>query len=124
MPGIPAERVIVDAGMDLGKTPAMSLELLHHSHELVDLGHPLLLSASNKRFLFELLETDRWDIQSGTDAAHTIGVLQGCRLLRAHDVRSARRLVDLLAAVLERTGPVPHIRALNTEAGSAGEPAA
>lgn len=98
--GIPAERIIVDAGMDLGKTPAMSLELLHHSHELTSLGHPLLLSASNKRFLFELLETDRWDIQSGTEAAHTLGIIQGCRILRAHDVRSARRVVDLLAEVL------------------------
>ncbi|MEM7340650.1 MAG: dihydropteroate synthase, partial [Actinomycetota bacterium] len=99
--GIPAERIIVDAGMDLGKTPDMSLELLHHSDDLVALGYPVLLSASNKRFLFELLDTSRYDIGSGTDAAHTLGVLKGCRLLRAHDVRSARRLADMMATVLE-----------------------
>ena len=98
--GIPAHRVIVDAGLDLGKTPAMSLELLHNSRDLVQLGHPVLLSASNKRFLFELLETSRYDIASGTDAAHTLGVIQGCRILRAHDVRAARRLCDLLAELL------------------------
>ena len=104
--GIAAERVIIDAGLDLGKTPEMSLELLHHSSDLVSLGHPVLLSASNKRFLFELLETSRYEIDSGTDATHTIGVMQGCRLLRAHNVRSARRLVDLLAEVLATRQPV------------------
>ncbi|MEM8925160.1 MAG: dihydropteroate synthase [Actinomycetota bacterium] len=114
--GIPAERVIVDAGMDLGKTPAMSLKLLHHSHDLTTLGFPLLLSASNKRFLFELLETDRWDIQSGTEAAHTIGVMQGCRILRAHDVRSARRLSDMLATFLAAADSNPAITPVRAEA--------
>jgi len=98
--GIPAEKVIVDAGLDLGKTPAMSLELLHHSDDLVALGHPVLLSASNKRFLFELLNASRYEIDSGTDAAHTLGVMLGCRILRTHNVRSARRLVDVLAELL------------------------
>lgn len=98
--GIPAERVIVDAGLDLGKTPPMSLELLHHSDDLATLGHPVLLSASNKRFLFELLDRSRYEIQPATDAAHTIGVIQGCRILRAHDVASARRLADRLAELL------------------------
>jgi dihydropteroate synthase len=98
--GVPAGRIILDAGLDLGKTPPMSLELLHRSEELVELGFPVLLSASNKRFLFELLETTRYDIAAGTDAAHTIGVAKGCRVLRAHDARSARRLADLMALVL------------------------
>jgi dihydropteroate synthase len=106
--GIPPERVIVDAGLDLGKTPAMSLELLHHSDDLVSLGHPVLLSASNKRFLFELLDVSRYAIDAATDAAHALGVVQGCRILRAHDVGAARclsdRLADLLAA---RDGGAP-----------------
>ncbi|MDH3681441.1 MAG: dihydropteroate synthase, partial [Acidimicrobiia bacterium] len=98
--GIPASRVIVDAGLDLGKTPAMSMELLHNSDALVGLGFPVLLSASNKRFLFELLEASRYEIGPGTAAAHTIGVVKGCRILRAHDVRDTRRLADMLAWIL------------------------
>ncbi len=98
--GIPSQRVLIDAGLDLGKTPAMSLELLHHSDALVDLGYPVLLSASNKRFLFELLETDRYDIDSGTTAAHVVGVVLGCRVLRAHDVQAGRRVADLMAEIL------------------------
>jgi dihydropteroate synthase len=98
--GIPRERIIVDAGLDLGKNRDMSWTLLHRSDVLADLGYPLLLSASNKRFLFELLDTDRYNIESGTTAAHTIGITLGCRVLRAHDVQAARRVADLMAELL------------------------
>ena len=50
----PARRVLVDAGLDLGKTASQSLELLRASSTLAGLGYPLLLSASNKTFLGDL----------------------------------------------------------------------
>ena len=56
--GIPAERIMVDAGLDLGKTEPMSLELLRASDRLAALGYPVFLSASNKRFLGEVLGLD------------------------------------------------------------------
>jgi dihydropteroate synthase len=99
--GIPARRIIVDAGLDLGKTRRMSWELLHASDRLADLGYPLLLSASNKRFLFELLQTERHDVAAGTTAAHVVGIAKGCRVLRAHDARAARRAADVTARLLE-----------------------
>jgi len=99
--GIPAERIIVDAGLDLGKTPAQSLALLRASDRLAELGHPLLLSASNKRFLWSLLGVDRTSAGEGTMAAHALGVALGCRVLRAHDVRAARRVAHVIAAILE-----------------------
>ena len=52
--GIPRERVMVDAGLDLGKTEPQSLELLRGHDRLAALGWPLFLSASNKRFLGDL----------------------------------------------------------------------
>lgn len=100
--GIPAERIVVDAGLDLGKTWQQSLTLLRRSSELADLGHTLLLSASNKTFLGRLLDLDVGERREATTAAHALGIVGGCRILRAHDVRGARRTVDVLAAVLER----------------------
>ena len=99
--GIPDSRIIVDAGLDLGKTAAQSRSLLAASDRLVSLGWTVLLSASNKTFLgaaFDLLVGDRWE---PTVAAHALGVSLGCRILRAHDVRAARRVCDTLAAVME-----------------------
>ncbi len=98
--GIPPERVMVDAGLDLGKTEAQSLELLHRSDALVELGHPVFLSASNKRFLSHLLDREVSEVAHGTDAAHTLGIMLGCRVLRAHDVRASRRVADLCADLL------------------------
>ena len=99
--GVHPERIMVDAGLDLGKTEPQSLELLRASDRLAALGYPVLLSASNKRFLWRLLDVDRHDAREGTMAAHALGVVLGCRVLRAHDVRSARRVADVVAAITE-----------------------
>jgi dihydropteroate synthase len=98
--GIPPERVMVDAGLDLGKTEPQSLQLLRSSDQLVDLGYPVFLSASNKRFLGDLCGTEVTDRRDATNAAHALGIALGCRVLRAHDVRGARRTADVLAALL------------------------
>ena len=99
--GIPRERIMIDAGLDLGKTEPQSLELLRASDRLVALGYPVFLSASNKRFLGNLLGTEVTDRREGNLAAHSLGVLLGCRILRAHDVRGARRVADVIASILE-----------------------
>jgi dihydropteroate synthase len=98
--GIPRERVMVDAGLDLGKTEPQSLELLRAHDRLAALGWPLFLSASNKRFLGRLVGTDVDDRRDSSHAAHALGIALGSRVLRAHDVRGARRTADVMAAVL------------------------
>jgi dihydropteroate synthase len=98
--GIPPERIMVDAGLDLGKSEAQSLVLLRASDRLAELGHPVFLSASNKRFLWTLLDVDRASAGDATMAAHALGIALGCRILRAHDVRNGRRVADVMAAVL------------------------
>jgi len=99
--GVAPDRVILDAGLDLGKTAAQSLQLLRDSSQLADLGAPLLLSASNKTFLglmFELAVTER---REASLAATAIGVSSGCRIVRAHDVVGAVRVRDTIARLLE-----------------------
>jgi dihydropteroate synthase len=74
--------------------------LLRHSQVLTDMGWPVLLSASNKTFLGKLLDLDVKDRREASHSAHALGILGGCRILRAHDVRGARRVVEVLSAVL------------------------
>jgi dihydropteroate synthase len=104
MAGIPDTRIILDAGLDLGKTPDHSAELLRGSDRLAALGWPVLLSASNKPFLGALFHLPPDQRAGATLAAHALGISLGCRMLRAHDVRSARRVADTLSAVLEADG--------------------
>lgn len=99
--GIPRERVMVDAGLDLGKSEPQSLELLRAHDRLAVLGWPLFLSASNKRFLGELSGVAVTERREASHAAHALGIALGSRVLRAHDVRGARRTADVIAAILE-----------------------
>ncbi|WP_420640247.1 dihydropteroate synthase [Candidatus Poriferisocius sp.] len=100
--GIPPERVLLDAGHDLGKTPPMSTELLRRADELCDLGFPVFLSVSNKGFLGTLTGAEVGDRREATLAAHALGVGLGCRVLRAHDVAGTRRVADFMSAVLQQ----------------------
>ena len=99
--GIPRESVLVDAGLDLGKTPAMSLELLRSSAALAALGYPLFLSASNKGFLGGILGLEINERREATASAHALGITLGCRMVRAHDVLGTCRVRDMIAAILE-----------------------
>ena len=99
--GIPRNRIMIDAGLDLGKNPAMSTELLRHSDDLVELGFPVFLSASNKGFLGELVGAEVDERRDATFGAHALGIALGCRILRAHDVRGNRRLADTMSAILQ-----------------------
>jgi dihydropteroate synthase len=105
--GIPRERIMLDAGLDLGKTEPQSLLLLRASDRLCSLGYPVLLSASNKRFLGDLVGTEVTDRRDATLAAHALGVALGCRVLRAHDVHGTRRVADVMAAVLDAEAVAP-----------------
>jgi dihydropteroate synthase len=99
--GIAPDRVVLDAGLDLGKTAEQSLTLLRASADLARLGHPLLLSASNKTFLGAVLHLDIDHRGDASLTAAAIGVALGCRIIRVHDVAGTRRVCDSLAVVLD-----------------------
>lgn len=101
--GISRDRIVIDAGLDLGKTWQQSLVLLQRSADLASLGYPLLLSASNKTFLGRVLDLEVGERRLASAAATAIGVAEGCRIVRAHDVAGTRRVVDTIAAVLAGT---------------------
>jgi dihydropteroate synthase len=98
--GVPASRIILDAGLDLGKTAAQSLQLLRDSAELAALG-PLLLSASNKTFLGVMFDLDVLSRREPSLAATALGIASGCRVLRVHDVKGTVRVRDALERVMD-----------------------
>jgi dihydropteroate synthase len=98
--GLTPDRIIVDAGLDLGKTAAQSLALLRASDQLADLGFPLLLSASNKTFLGVMLGLEIGQRREASLAATSLGAALGCRVMRVHEVGSHRQACDVMAAVL------------------------
>jgi dihydropteroate synthase len=99
--GVREDRIVVDAGLDLGKTAAQSLQLLRDSERLAGLGAPLLLSASNKTFLGVMFDLPVSDRREPSLAATALGIAAGCRIVRVHDVQGTVRVRDVIARLLE-----------------------
>jgi dihydropteroate synthase len=98
--GLGPERIVLDAGLDLGKTATQSLTLLRAQDRLASLGYPLLLSASNKTFLGKVLGLEIGARGGASLAASALGVSLGCRIVRVHDVAANRPVCDAVAAIL------------------------
>jgi dihydropteroate synthase len=98
--GLEPAQIVLDAGLDLGKTPAQSAVLLRESAQHATLGYPLLLSASNKRFIGELLGREIDDRRAESFAAVAYGVMEGCRIVRVHDVRGTADVCRTIEALL------------------------
>jgi dihydropteroate synthase len=98
--GLEHEQIALDAGLDLGKTPSQSAVLLRESDRLAQLGYPVLLSASNKRFLGELLDLAIAARRSASLASVAYGVAHGCRIVRVHDVAGSVQVCRTVEAIL------------------------
>ena len=98
--GIPPSCIVLDAGLDLGKTAEQSLVLLRESDALASLGYPLLLSASNKTFLGKVLGLEIGERREASLAAAALGIARGCRIVRVHDVAGTVRVRDVVCSIL------------------------
>jgi len=98
--GVGAAQIVLDAGLDLGKSPAQSAVLLRETARHASLGYPLLLSASNKRFIGELLGRDIDDRRPESLTALAYGVINGCRIVRVHDVRGSVHVCRTIESLL------------------------
>jgi dihydropteroate synthase len=104
--GVDADRIVLDPGIDLAKTPAESVELIRRLRELASLGRPLLVAASRKDFVGALTERPPAERDPGTLAAVGAAVDGGARILRVHDVPGTRdylRVHEALANGAERS---------------------
>jgi dihydropteroate synthase len=99
--GLAPDQIVLDAGLDLGKTAAQSAVLLRESDRLAALGYPLLLSSSNKTFMGVLLDLAVDARRAPSMAATAYGVSHGCRIVRVHDVAGTVRVVRMVERILE-----------------------
>lgn len=86
--GIPRERLLLDPGYGFGKTLAHNYRLLAEQHKLLDYGLPLLVGMSRKSMIGNLLGCPVDERLAGSLACALIGLQQGARIIRVHDVRA------------------------------------
>lgn len=91
--------IFVDPGIGFGKTGEHNLTLLRHLRVIAELGYPLLVGMSRKRFLGELAggapPDDRLE---GSLASAVHAALAGAAMLRVHDVAETVQALRVTAA--------------------------
>ena len=103
--GIARERIAIDPGIGFAKTVDQNWPILKHLDVLEELGLPILMGASRKKFLGELLAKDGVaresdERESATTAISTLMAARGLWAVRVHDVKpssDAVAVVDRIA---------------------------
>ena len=84
------ENVIIDPGIGFGKTLEHNLKLIAHLKEFQDLGCPILVGASRKSMIGQILNDRPVDDRlTGTIAVHYHAMINGANIIRVHDVKEA-----------------------------------
>ena len=97
--GIAKGQIIVDPGIGFGKRFRDNLELLNRVDSFLSLGYPVLIGASRKRFLGELLGADTGDRLPGGLAVAAHCFHSGVDVVRVHDVAETAGLLRVLDAM-------------------------
>ncbi len=85
--GIKSENIALDPGFGFAKLGAQNLALLQATRQFANLGHPLLIGVSRKRFIGTFSgEPEPKKRLPGSIAAGLYAVSQGANILRVHDV--------------------------------------
>jgi dihydropteroate synthase len=108
--GVDPDRLILDPGIGFAKRPQHNWTLLAHLDALVALGFPLLVGASRKSFLADVLPGSRAaaDRDAATVATTVMAALAGAWGVRVHDAAASVDAVSVVAALRATRGaPVP-----------------
>ncbi|HEY8117520.1 MAG TPA: dihydropteroate synthase [Actinomycetota bacterium] len=97
--GIDAERIAIDPGIGFGKGLDHNLELMHGVDALLDLGRPVMVGPSRKKFIGTILDLPEEERVEGTVGAVVWMVARGAHLVRVHDVKVVVRAVRVSDAI-------------------------
>lgn len=99
--GVNPENIVLDPGIGFGKRTEHNLRLIAQLNKIVDLGYPVLLGTSRKRFMGEISgASDPGQRVPATVVTTGWGLCAGARIFRVHDVWENRQALDLAQALL------------------------
>ncbi|MEV2245070.1 dihydropteroate synthase [Streptomyces sp. NPDC049970] len=103
--GVDPARIVIDPGLGFAKNAAQDLALIAHLDRLHDLGRPLLVAASRKRFLGHVLAGEGTtppparERDAATAAISALSAGAGAWAVRVHAVRPTADAVRVARAV-------------------------
>lgn len=97
--GIKSEKILIDPGIGFGKSIEDNLKIISRLEEFKGFGLPIVIGTSKKSFIGKTLNLDIDDRLEGTAATVAAAILKGANIVRVHDVKEMKRVVDMADAI-------------------------
>ncbi|NLG18890.1 MAG: dihydropteroate synthase [Fibrobacter sp.] len=105
--GVCRENIILDPGIGFAKNAGHNLDLIRGLDQIVELGYPVLLATSRKKFIGLITGREPQERLFGTLATLASGLIRGAGIFRVHDVEEARDFLKVFT-VIEKGLPVEY----------------
>jgi len=102
--GLSGDKIIVDPGIGFGKSATGNLTLLERIPALAAVGRPILVGASRKSFIGNLLNLPVGERLEPSLAVAAYAASRGVHVIRAHDVAATVRTVRMIDAIRDASG--------------------
>ncbi|MFC0395626.1 dihydropteroate synthase [Paenibacillus mendelii] len=100
--GIADASIWLDPGIGFAKTTEDNRHLMAHLNQIAEMGYPVLLGTSRKKFIRDTLQLPVDQITYGTAATVTLGIAQGCQIVRVHDIQEMKQNALVADAIIYR----------------------
>jgi dihydropteroate synthase len=98
------KKIILDVGIGFGKSLEHNIELIAKQSHFLALGYPLLVGASRKSLINNIVPCNTEDRLPGTLVLHLKAIEQGASILRVHDVKEHYQAIKVIQK-LNRVAP-------------------
>lgn len=93
------ENLILDVGIGFGKDLEHNLNLLKNLEHFKHFGYELLIGASRKSMINQIVESSIEDRLAGTLAIHLESIKNGASIIRCHDVKEHYQAIKVFEAI-------------------------
>jgi len=94
--GIALRHIMIDPGIGFGKSVQENIDILKNLSQLQRFDVPILIGLSRKSFISKILDKPAIELLSTTIALNTMSMLYGANIIRVHDVKEHREVINVL----------------------------
>ena len=94
------KKIVLDVGIGFGKTLEHNLLLLNHLEHFKHFGYEILIGASRKSMIDNIISTKIENRLAGTLAIHLKAIDNGASIIRCHDVKEHNQAIKVQQAIL------------------------
>ena len=98
--GIEKDCLVIDPGIGFGKTPEYNYKIIRNLYQLKELGMPVMIGTSRKSFIGRITGGEPEQRLEGTAATVTAAIMNGCHIVRVHDVAAMKKVAAVTDAIV------------------------